>query len=354
MGLAEEPFVAAMRTATPRSAEGMVLRPGNAVRDVTQKTKPQAAAHAESVGFLRDMMEELPEGTPEKANFAKIIAAGGPRSPSIASSGPQRGADHKMIESILRGHEWDELGAKPMTAFRGMGHMSPDVILREHNRVATLPKEYGAAGSFMKDLRAGREAISLGDYGVDYGNSPRLSRHARKRITEGLERQATGVAKLAKLEPRDPKLPPLQDHITFQGLKISIENKKGSIRKWYDPDGKERGRCTMHAHYGFIDGVEGADGEELDVYVGPHEDATEAYVIDQRKAPDFKVFDEQKCLLGFRSPAEAAALYNKQYNDTRFFGAMKAMPMAEFKAALKTKGAVRIKMSAALRALVVG
>lgn len=221
------------------------------------------------------------------------------------------------------------------------GHVPPQFIRGANFRGPDLNEFMQYARARPKSVAKG-VALAGGGLAAAAGGARLLS--ALRHPTE----------KAAALEPRDPKLPPLQGHLKFQGLSIAIENKKGSIRKWYDDGGKVKGQTTMRADYGYIENVEGADGEELDVYVGPAADAKEAYVIDQRRAPDFKEFDEQKIMLGFNTPAEAAALYNKQYNDPRFLGAMKAMPMNEFKSALKTKGAVRIKMSAAMYGAVTG
>lgn len=123
----------------------------------------------------------------------------------------------------------------------------------------------------------------------------------------------------------------LQGERKFRGLDLAIENKKGSRRSWYDPHGKEKGSTLMHADYGYIRLTEGTDGDHVDVYVGPDEDAAEVYIIDQMKKPDFDKFDEQKCMLGFASAEEAKALYLKQYDNPKFFGSMKAMPFEEFK-----------------------
>lgn len=123
----------------------------------------------------------------------------------------------------------------------------------------------------------------------------------------------------------------LQDRRTFGGLDISVENKKGSTRKWFDPHGKESGSTFMHYDYGYIRKTKGTDGDHVDVYVGPDEDADQVYVVNQMKKPDFKAFDEQKVMLGFKDAAQAKAAYLKQYNDPRFFGSMKSMPFEEFK-----------------------
>lgn len=122
----------------------------------------------------------------------------------------------------------------------------------------------------------------------------------------------------------------LHSRMTFGGLPISIENPKGSKRYWRDEHSGESGSTTMQHSYGYIRGSKGADGDHVDVYIGPHEHALFAYVIDQMKKPDFKEFDEQKVMLGFKSAEAAKAAYLAQYNDPRFFGSMKTIPFATF------------------------
>ena len=55
----------------------------------------------------------------------------------------------------------------------------------------------------------------------------------------------------------------LQDRYNFAGLKISVENKKGSTRSGKDKDGHEW-HTFMHYDYGYIRGTEGTDGDHLD------------------------------------------------------------------------------------------
>ncbi len=117
----------------------------------------------------------------------------------------------------------------------------------------------------------------------------------------------------------------------FQGLDISIETAKGSYRHWYDPHVGKAGKTKMPHDYGYIRGSMGADGDHVDCYVGPNESAERAYVINQMKAPDFTRFDEQKVMLGFSSATEAKAAYLSCYNNTRFFGSMRAVAMQDFK-----------------------
>jgi hypothetical protein len=123
----------------------------------------------------------------------------------------------------------------------------------------------------------------------------------------------------------------LQGRKNFRGLKISVENRKGGVRKWHDPHEKKDGRTKMLYPYGYIRGTMGADGDHVDCFVGPHEDAEYVYVIDTNKAPEFTEFDEQKCMLGFRSQEAARNAFHAHYSDTRFLRDIKAVPFADFK-----------------------
>lgn len=133
---------------------------------------------------------------------------------------------------------------------------------------------------------------------------------------------------------------PIKQRLKFQGLDISIENPKGSVRRWYDPHGKETGHTKMHFAYGYIRRTKGTDGDHVDVYVGPNSGADTVYIVNQMKKPPesakndgqaWTKFDEQKCMLGFDSAEAAKAAYLKQYDDPRFFGSMKTMAFDTFK-----------------------
>lgn len=123
----------------------------------------------------------------------------------------------------------------------------------------------------------------------------------------------------------------LHGRLEFQGLQISVENRRGSIRQWYDPHNGENGTTRMKHPYGYIRLTEGSDGDHVDCYVGPHKDARFAYIVHQMKAPEFKTYDEDKVMLGFASQKEAKKAYLAHYNDPRFLGSITKMPMEEFK-----------------------
>lgn len=124
---------------------------------------------------------------------------------------------------------------------------------------------------------------------------------------------------------------PLQNKYEFQGMPIAVENKKGSKRSWYDEHGNEKGSTKMRFDYGYVEGALGADGDEVDVYIGPNEDAEFAFVVHQNKKPEFTEYDEDKVMLGFKDEQAARKAYLKQYDDPGFYGGMSSMPIEKFK-----------------------
>jgi hypothetical protein len=102
-------------------------------------------------------------------------------------------------------------------------------------------------------------------------------------------------------------------HIYVKGMKISIENPKGSKRIWKDKDGKE-GYTTMKHHYGYFKGTSGngKDGDAVDVFIGNNtENFSVVYVVDQKINGQF---DESKVMLGFNNKEEAKQAYLSNYS----------------------------------------
>jgi hypothetical protein len=91
---------------------------------------------------------------------------------------------------------------------------------------------------------------------------------------------------------------------TIHGLHVVVETPKGRYR-----EGKGF-RQKMPAHYGFIRGHEGADGDSLDMYLGPAPESNWVYVVDQRHLPPRRGFDEHKVVLGADGIDQAVKIYN--------------------------------------------
>lgn len=94
-------------------------------------------------------------------------------------------------------------------------------------------------------------------------------------------------------------------HVTVHGLRIAIETPKGKKRKDKWP--------ALPAHYGYFKGTSGADGDHVDVFVGPKPNSELAFVANM-KAKDGS-FDEHKVLLGFKSRKQAMRCISEAYGD---------------------------------------
>lgn len=118
-------------------------------------------------------------------------------------------------------------------------------------------------------------------------------------------------------------------HVTIRGFKISIENAKGSYRKYKNEDGSE-GQNLMHNHYGYFSNTEGHDGDHIDVFIGGYMDFDKVFVVDQKNKDD--EFDESKVMLGFRTKEEAKKAYLSNYTpDWKGFMAITEVGIDKFK-----------------------
>jgi hypothetical protein len=139
----------------------------------------------------------------------------------------------------------------------------------------------------------------------------------------------------------------LHGRTSFQNIPISIENRKGSVRKGTDDSGEEW-RTKMKLPYGYIPGTEGVDGDALDVFVGPDEHAAFAYVV-HCNTPDGKRFDEDKVMLGFQSSEAAKRCFLQHYDSDKFFGGIDAIPMWKFRERAFVKKYTTKKLVASVR-----
>ena len=100
-------------------------------------------------------------------------------------------------------------------------------------------------------------------------------------------------------------------HVEIDGLKISIENPKGSKRRGQDPDGTPW-ETEMKNTYGYIKGTTGVDGDKIDIFLSDNPTDGDVYVVDQYNKDGS--FDEHKVMYGFTSATEAEAAYLSNYS----------------------------------------
>lgn len=121
-------------------------------------------------------------------------------------------------------------------------------------------------------------------------------------------------------------------HVRFEGLDLSIENPKGSTRSGKDTDG-EAWESTLPGDYGYIKGTVGADGDAVDILVGPKGAVGAAYVVEQID-PKTGKFDEIKVITGVETRGEALRLYEEMFSDgtgPQRWGEIVPMSAAELK-----------------------
>lgn len=128
----------------------------------------------------------------------------------------------------------------------------------------------------------------------------------------------------------DAKAYKLAGKTEYQGMPVSIETKKGQVRKGTGANGKSW-KVIMSFDYGYLLGTKGKDKQHIDCFIGPIKDAKFVYIIHQVKEKDHSVYDEDKCMLGFSSADSALAAYKSAYKDVDLFGAMSVLPIAQFK-----------------------
>jgi hypothetical protein len=118
---------------------------------------------------------------------------------------------------------------------------------------------------------------------------------------------------------------------------ISIETGVGQTRRGIGPDGKPWEVTLKHGAYGGIKGVAGNDGQDLDIFVGPHPASPHIFIVNQHDPVTGK-WDEHKILAGYRTPIDALHNYVNSFTDKAKgrIGGMVAMTPDQFKVWLDT------------------
>jgi len=120
----------------------------------------------------------------------------------------------------------------------------------------------------------------------------------------------------------------------FQGIPIMVENEPGSERHWKTAEG-EAGTTRMLYLYGYIPGTDGADDDNVDVFVGPRATSPAAFIVHQQN-PKNGMYDEDKVMLGFADEAAATAAYHAHYNRPDFFAGVTTITVDQLKRVLGT------------------
>lgn len=120
--------------------------------------------------------------------------------------------------------------------------------------------------------------------------------------------------------------------INLDGLDVAIENPQGSIRSGIGANG-EQWNSVSPADYGYVPRTHGADGDPVDVYLGPHLKSKSVFVVDQID-PATGLFDEHKAMVGYPDVNSAMAAYDAAFSDGSAMsrvGGVRKMPFDTFK-----------------------
>lgn len=120
------------------------------------------------------------------------------------------------------------------------------------------------------------------------------------------------------------------DFYYYYGLTLYVESRADDYRYG-------RGWITkMPVDYGYILGHIGADGDEMDCYIGPYLKTGSVYVVDQNRL-DSDRFDEHKCMIGYLSERSALMDYMAGHHRSReIFRGITRMTALEFHNWLRT------------------
>jgi hypothetical protein len=210
-------------------------------------------------------------------------------------------------------------------AFQAKGAARASKAFRDAAKDGKAPSVVQAKDGYRIQIEAAAEAKS--------SDSPSIAKPQIKSTVDSLAHEAATSPHNDRKEPSQAQKEAgnyKKGRVNVQGLDIAIENPRGSDRSGVDPDGNEWTH-TMSDHYGYIRKTMGADGDQLDVYVGPKPDSDKVFVIDQadQKAGHF---DEHKIMIGFANQRAAIKAYEANFDEGWTVGPVTEMSMPDFKA----------------------
>lgn len=187
----------------------------------------------------------------------------------------------------------------------------------------------------LKNAKTKQEVI------LDGAVEAQLARAAIARMVADKANTAAASPLNDRLEPTPAQIAAhnykKSDVIELNGTKIVIENPAGSTRRGVGADGKAW-EAKMAHHYGEFLGTEGADGDRLDVFIGPRPDSAKVYVVDQKNQDGS--FDEHKIVMGATTEDQARQVYLSNYEKGwTGLGAITEMSLDDFKAWAKSERA---------------
>lgn len=222
----------------------------------------------------------------------------------------QSGAFYKNTGELPEGGERGELAENQ--AGNNAIEPNPEYLGDTPQGATTKASAFETKSSNNEVEELVRELDRLHDYYIPEGKDVKeFDPYQKKRGTQPSVTPSTKASTfgmhhtVARMDAADMPKMKINGHICL------IENPRTSIRKGNSLDGAwER---TMPHHYGFIRGTKGADGDDVDCFIGPNPKSGKVFIINQNDNHSGE-FDEHKVMLGFDSAEEAEKGYRASFD----------------------------------------
>jgi hypothetical protein len=153
----------------------------------------------------------------------------------------------------------------------------------------------------------------------------------KERYERRQDRVIREAAEYTETDPSDAQIKAgnyKKGRFNWNGMTIVIENPRGSTRRGVSPSGSIW-RSDRSAHYGYISGTEGSDGDHVDIFMGKQPESDIVFVVHQ--CDEHGEFDEHKVMAGCINESQARQLYLSHYPKGWKCGEIVPMTVSEFK-----------------------
>lgn len=243
-------------------------------------------------------------------------SASGPSSEEAKSNATPGGESSNAGEKVNTGEEAPNSAAGEPPVYGPLGGVGAEEAKTGANEAESGPMPGTRENPARPQTKEEMDAAAANAAESDLNNKPGA--------TDGQKAEGNYEKAHVIFAPRDKDGPQIP---------ISIENPKGSTRSGTSPDGTAWSN-VMPAHYGHLKrSTMGADGDQLDVFVGDNPKSEKVWVIDQVD-PKTGAFDETKSMMGMDSAMQAIDAYSKSYGadgESRI-GAITPMSIDQFDA----------------------
>lgn len=184
----------------------------------------------------------------------------------------------------------------------------PDLLPTQENNVSSADKDTQSSKTKQeKENKFSPTPRKDGESITDYA----------ERVAEEHQAQRTRKEEEAKVDTNPTEAQKeagnyKKGHIKVDGLDITIEQPKGSIRRGTDANGKQW-ESEMHNTYGYIRGTESVDGDHIDIFLSDNPTEGNVFVVDQVNKDGS--FDEHKVMYGFSDMESAKRAYLSNYEE---------------------------------------